>query len=45
MCQLKEQGDYVIHVYEVVTNGEESHTATWGWYAVNPKTKKVYKAF
>ncbi|EZP75192.1 hypothetical protein H839_16868 [Parageobacillus genomosp. 1] len=40
-----EKGHYVIHVYEfVVDNPEtgEGHTATVGWYAVDPKSKRVY---
>ncbi|MGN4422331.1 hypothetical protein ACTFQN_00300 [Bacillus cereus group sp. MYBK30-1] len=35
-----ENGNYVIHVYE----DHPDHTATLGWYAVNPKTKKIFKA-
>nr|WP_276561239.1 hypothetical protein [Bacillus paramycoides] len=31
-------GDYVIHVYE----SHPDHTATLGWYAVNPKTKEMH---
>lgn len=33
-----ENGNYVIHVYE----SHPDHTATLGWYAVNPKTKKIH---
>lgn len=43
-----EHGDYVIHVYEVVIDDpvtKEGHTATWGWYGVDPKQKIVYDAF
>lgn len=38
-----ELGDYFIHVYTITTyeNGE-GHTATWGWYGVNPLTREVY---
>ncbi|MFD0050402.1 tetratricopeptide repeat protein [Actinomycetes bacterium NPDC127524] len=42
-----DNGDYIIHVFEVVIDNpktKEGHTATWGWYGVNPKTKKVYEA-
>ncbi|WP_419883023.1 tetratricopeptide repeat protein [Peribacillus sp. B-H-3] len=42
-----DNGDYIIHVFEVVIDDpktKEGHTATWGWYGVNPKTKKVYEA-
>lgn len=28
----------VVHLYEVVENPEESHTATWGWVMVDPVT-------
>ncbi|WP_336769760.1 hypothetical protein [Bacillus bombysepticus] len=34
-----ENGNYVIHVYEDLP----THTATLGWYIVNPKTKKINK--
>lgn len=34
-----ENGNYVIHVYE----DHPDHTATLGWYIVNPKTKKINK--
>ncbi|MGD6892153.1 hypothetical protein [Bacillus mobilis] len=40
-----EKGDYVIHVYNVIVNGEEGHTATVGWFDVNPKTKRISKSF
>lgn len=26
---------YIVHVYDVITNDNESHTATTGWYKVN----------
>lgn len=32
---------YTIHLYEVIINEEESHTATTGWYSLNLKTKEV----
>lgn len=36
-----ENGDLVIHLYEVVTyEGEGSHTSTWDWYYINPTTLK-----
>ena len=41
---MNEQGDYVIHVYEIVTDNPETgegHTATWGWYAVDPITGEI----
>lgn len=37
-----ENGDYVFQVFESVDDGQGGHTATWGWYGVNPKTKEVY---
>ncbi|MFD3448214.1 hypothetical protein ACFDTO_26835 [Microbacteriaceae bacterium 4G12] len=36
------KGDYVIHVYENVDDPQFPHTATLGWYAVNPYTGEVY---
>lgn len=36
------KGDYVFQVFESVEDGEYGHTATWGWYGVNSKTKDVY---
>jgi len=32
----------VIHVYENVDNGDGGHTATYGWYGVDPETGAVY---
>lgn len=33
---------YVVHAYEVVSDGNgHTHTATVGWYRVNPQTGKV----
>ena len=40
-CQLDhidEAGNFVIHQYELVNNGDEAHTATVDWITVNPKT-------
>jgi tetratricopeptide (TPR) repeat protein len=40
-----EKGHYVIHVYEFVVEDPETgegHTATIGWYAVDPKSKQIY---
>ncbi|MDQ0215287.1 tetratricopeptide (TPR) repeat protein [Oikeobacillus pervagus] len=45
---MNEKGDYIIHVYEYVIDDpatQQGHTATWGWYGVNPKTKEIYDAF
>lgn len=42
-----ENGDYVIQVYNVIITDAatgEGHTATWGWFGVNPKTKEIYDA-
>ena len=39
-----EKGDYIFQVFEVVNDSKEGgHTATWGWYGVNKKTKEVYE--
>lgn len=39
-----EKGDYIFQVFEVVNDSNEGgHTATWGWYGVNKKTKEVYE--
>lgn len=41
-----EAGEYVVHVYEDVPDGDgSSHTATFNWYYVNQKTGKVRKEF
>ena len=32
---------YVVHAYEIVTNEEESHTATMGWFHVNMYTGEI----
>lgn len=40
-----EQGRYVIQVYEVVGQGDTSHTATLGWYYVDPKTREIESMF
>jgi hypothetical protein len=38
----KEQGSYVVQVFEEVPDGDgSSHTATFNWYHVNEKTGKV----
>ena len=42
MIIIDEKGDYIFQVFESVEDGQGGHTATWGWYAVNPKTKEVY---
>lgn len=33
---------YIIHVYEMVINGNIEHTATAGWYAVEKNIGKIY---
>ncbi|WP_058306453.1 hypothetical protein [Gracilibacillus massiliensis] len=35
MDHNNEEGDFVVQVYELVSNGETSHTATLGWYIVD----------
>ncbi|WP_143414833.1 hypothetical protein [Geobacillus sp. E263] len=42
-----ERGHYVFQVYELVIDNyetKEGHTATIGWYAVDPVNKTVYDA-
>ena len=35
-------GDYyIVHAYEIITNEDESHTATMGWYNVNMYTGEI----
>ncbi len=42
----KEEGEYIIHVYELVPDEDDSaHTATFNWYHVNAKTGKISKEF
>ncbi|CDO02919.1 hypothetical protein BN988_01399 [Oceanobacillus picturae] len=36
-----EEGNYIIHVFE----NTETHTATYGWYEVNPETEEVTSMF
>ena len=39
-----ENGEYVFQAFETIIDNKETnegHTATWGWYSVHPKTKKV----
>lgn len=40
-----EDGDkeWVVHVFEIVVQGEGSHTATFGWYAVDKISGEVRK--
>ncbi|WP_201712943.1 hypothetical protein [Rossellomorea arthrocnemi] len=40
-----EQNQFVIHVYEQIDKGGESHIATYGWYEVNPETEEVTSLF
>lgn len=43
---VDDQGNYRIQVFEVVVHGEdESHTATYGWYLVNPETGEITDMF
>lgn len=32
---------YIVHAYDVITNKEESHVATSGWFEVNMYTGKI----
>ena len=45
MDHIDEDGNYVFHLYEVVDNGDEQHTATVEWYTVNPYTGDVRTFF
>ncbi|KAB8130507.1 hypothetical protein F9U64_14275 [Gracilibacillus oryzae] len=36
-----ENGNYIVHVYEVVEQEEGSHTATYGWYKVSKNDGKI----
>ncbi|RIW28061.1 hypothetical protein D3H55_22315 [Bacillus salacetis] len=40
-----EQDQFGIHVYEQAGKEEESHTATYGWYKVDPETEEVTSLF
>ncbi|MBR6147057.1 MAG: hypothetical protein IKQ44_01740 [Lachnospiraceae bacterium] len=42
---IDEDGNYVFHLYEVVDNGDEQHTATVEWYTINPYTGDVSTFF
>lgn len=37
----KSKDIYTIHAYDVITNEEESHVATSGWFEVNISTGKI----
>lgn len=37
----KSKDIYTIHAYDVITNEEESHVATSGWFEVNINTGKI----
>lgn len=37
----KSKDIYTIHAYDVITNEEESHVATSGWFEVNVNTGKI----
>ena len=36
---------WAVHVFEVVSQGDSSHTATFGWWEVNKTTGEVTKDF
>lgn len=42
---LDEEGNITFHIYEVVDNGDESHTATMDWITVNPITGDAFNFF
>ena len=37
----EEGNKYVVHVYEIVTHNDISHTATYGWYYVSKDSGKI----
>lgn len=37
----KSKDIYTVHAYDVITNEEESHVATSGWFEVNINTGKI----
>jgi hypothetical protein len=37
----EEGNKYVVHVYEIVTHDDISHTATYGWYTVSKDSGKI----
>ncbi|MBO1512912.1 hypothetical protein [Metabacillus bambusae] len=37
----EEGNKYVVHVYEIVTHDDISHTATYGWYYVSKDSGKI----
>ncbi|WP_456271433.1 hypothetical protein [Bacillus sp. AK031] len=37
----KRDGNYIIHVFEVVGEGKGAHKATYGWYSVDTQSKEV----
>ncbi len=42
--EIEDLGDeWNVHVFEIVKQGDSSHTATFGWYRVDKKTGKVEK--
>jgi hypothetical protein len=41
----KADGKFVIHVYDLVQDDKSSHTATRGWYEVDPGTKAAENMF
>jgi hypothetical protein len=36
-----DKDNYIVHVYDVITNEEESHIATSGWFEVNMYSGKI----
>ena len=44
VIDVEDLGDsWNVHVYEIVSDGDLSHTATFGWYTVNKKTGTATK--
>ncbi|RDI41672.1 hypothetical protein [Falsibacillus pallidus] len=40
-----EKDQYVVHVYDWIKDGQTTHTATYGWYKVNPATGEFTSLF
>jgi hypothetical protein len=40
-----EQEQYVIHVYDQIEDEDGSHTATYGWYKVDPASEEITSLF
>ncbi|UOE93897.1 hypothetical protein [Alkalihalobacillus sp. LMS39] len=41
LVDREEDGKYVLQVFEVIDDGQNSHTATLGWYTVDKNTGEI----